>query len=99
MLLADDAQLLAVRVVGEGLDDVRAGVHELAVQLRDHLGMLEHDLGHVGAGLQLAASLALEEIALRADDGAACEAIEKPKLGLGSAVSHGHPPDEGCSSV
>ena len=47
ILLADQPQLLAVRVVGERLDDVRAGVHELAVQLLDDLGLLEDDLGHV----------------------------------------------------
>ena len=33
-------------VVGERLDDVGAGMHELAVQLRDRFGMVEHDLRH-----------------------------------------------------
>ena len=33
VLLADDAHLLAVRVVGERLDDVGARVHELAMEL------------------------------------------------------------------
>ena len=68
VLLADQPQLLAVGVVGEGLDDVRAGVHELAVQLRHQLRVLEHDLGDERARLQVAAPLELEEVALGADD-------------------------------
>src|SRR5205823_7610247 len=99
MLFADDAQLLAVGVVGEGLDDVGARVHEVAVDLPHHLGMLEHDLGYESAGLQVPALLAREEIAFRANDGAACESLEKAKRGLGRVVSHGRPPEcGGCSS-
>src|ERR1700679_2534131 len=37
------------------------------------LGVLEHDLGHVGPGLQIAASLELEQVALGADDRASFE--------------------------
>src|SRR5437868_3887949 len=62
--------------------------------------MLEHNLGHVGARLQITALLTREEIPFRANDGAAGESIEKTKLGLGSVVSHGSPPEiEGCSSL
>jgi hypothetical protein len=35
--------------------------------------MLQHHLGDKSAGLQIAAALALEEIALRADDGSLLE--------------------------
>ena len=65
-------------VVGESLDDIGAGVNELAVQPGDELGMLEHDLGHVGAGLQIAAPLELEQIALGADHRSLVEPFEQP---------------------
>ena len=42
-------------------------MHEIAMQLAHDLGMLEHDLGHEGAGLQIAATLELEHVALGAD--------------------------------
>ncbi len=51
VFLADQPKLLAVPVIGERLDDVRAGVDELPMQLGNHLGMLEHDLGNKGARL------------------------------------------------
>jgi hypothetical protein len=41
-------------VVGERLHDLGTGMDELAMQLLDQLGMLEHDFEHVGAGLQVA---------------------------------------------
>ena len=44
LLATDDAQLLAMRVVGERLDDVGSGVHEVAMKLRHRFRMLEHDL-------------------------------------------------------
>ena len=77
VLLADQPQLLAVGVVRERLDDVGAGVDELAVQLRHQLGVLEHDLGHERPRLQVAAPLEFEEVALGADDGALRETIEE----------------------
>ncbi len=77
VLLADQPQLLAVPVVGEGLDDVRAGVDELAMQPLDELRVVEHDLGDERAGLQVAAPLALEQVALRADDGTLLEPLEQ----------------------
>ena len=70
LLAADDAELLAMRVIRERLDDVRSGVNEVAVELGDRLRMLEHDLRHERAGLQIAAALELEDIAFGADDGA-----------------------------
>ena len=54
VLPADDAKLLAVRVVRERLDDVGAGVDEVAVKLVDDLGVVEHDLGNERARLQVA---------------------------------------------
>ncbi len=57
-------------VVGERLDDVGPGVHELAVQLLDHLGMLEHHLRDKGASLQVSAAFAFEKVAFGAHDGA-----------------------------
>ena len=80
-LAADDAQLLAMRVVGERLDDVRARVDEVAMELRHDLRMLEHDLGHERAGLQVAAPLELEDVAFGADDGALVEALRAGRVG------------------
>ena len=67
VLLADDLELLAVAVIGERLDHVGAGAHELAVELAHRLGRVEHDLRHVRPGLEVAAPLQLEQIALGAD--------------------------------
>ncbi len=78
MLLSDDPHLLAVRVVRERLHDVGARVHEVAVQLRDDLGMVEHDLGDERAGLQIAAPLELEKIALGTDHRALVEPLQEP---------------------
>src|SRR5207249_3944310 len=56
-----------------------ARVHELAVQPRHELGMLEHDLRHEGSGLQVAASFELEEIALGADDRSPFQPVQQPQ--------------------
>ncbi len=64
---ADRAELLAMAVVGERLDDVRSGGDELSMEGDDRLGSVEHDLGHERAGLDVAATLELEEVALGAD--------------------------------
>ena len=40
--------------------------------------MLEHDLGHVGSRLEVAAALELEQVTLGADDGALVEPFEQP---------------------
>ena len=50
---------------------------ELAVQPLHDLRVLEHHLRDERAGLEVAAPLALEEIALRADDGALREPFEE----------------------
>jgi hypothetical protein len=42
-------------------------VHELPVELRDELRVLQDDLGHERAGLEVPAALELEEVALGAD--------------------------------
>ena len=67
VLLADDLELLAMAVIGERLDHVGAGAHELAVELAHRLGGVEHDLRHVRPRLEVAAPLQLEQIALGAD--------------------------------
>ena len=76
---ADDAQLLAVRVVGQRLDDLRAGVDEVAVELRDDLRMLEHGLGDECARLQVPTPLELEDVALGTDHRATVEALDEPR--------------------
>ena len=78
VLLADDPHLLAVRVVRERLDDVRARANELAVELRDDVRLLEHDFWDERACLEISAPLELEEIALGADHRAFVEPLEKP---------------------
>jgi hypothetical protein len=85
-LASDDLELGAVRVVGERFDDIRAGVDEVAVEALDQLGVLEHDLGHVGAGLQIAAALELEQIAFGADDRPRGESFQQSERFLGSLL-------------
>jgi hypothetical protein len=75
VLLADDAHFFAVRIVGEGLDHIRAGVNELTVELSHNLRMLEYNLRYECSSLQVASPLALEEITLGADDGALGEPL------------------------
>ena len=64
-------------VVGERFHHVGAGVHEIAMELRDDLGVLEHDFRHIGARLQVAPALELEHVAFGADHRAFVEAVEK----------------------
>jgi len=78
LLPADDLQLRAVRVVREGLDDVGARVHEIPMQRLDEVGMLEHDLRHIRPGLEISASLELEQVTFRADDRTGLEPFEQP---------------------
>ncbi len=72
-------------VVGEGLDDVGSGVDELLMQRAHLVRMVEHDLGHEGSGLQVAAPLELEQVPLRADHGALLKPLEqtRPRIGWG----------------
>ena len=88
VLLADQPQLLPVRVVRERLDDIRARVDELAVELGDELRMLQDDLGHVRAGLEVPAPLELEEVSLGADHRAGLELFRKAELLAVSGVGH-----------
>jgi len=53
-------------------------VHEIPMQRLDEVGTLEDDLRHVGAGLEISASLELEQVALRADDRPRREPFEQP---------------------
>src|SRR5579875_2007694 len=89
LLAADEAQLRAMAVIGEGLYNVGSRMHEFAVKLLDELGMLEHDLGDIGAGLEIAAPLELEEVAFGTDDGALFQAIEQsgPAIRLGGVLA------------
>ncbi len=81
LLPADDAQLLAVHVVGQRLGDIGAGVHEVHVQLFNHLRVLEEHLGHEGTRLQVAAPLELEQVAFRADHRPLGQAREQVAFG------------------
>ena len=76
-LAPDDAELLAVRVIRQRFDDVRACMNEVAMELRHRLGMLEHDFGHECAGLQVTPALELEDIALGANHRAGVEALQQ----------------------
>src|SRR5438046_901193 len=75
--VVDHAQLLAMGVVRQRLDDVRTGVDEFLVQLSHQIGMLEHDLGDESAGLKVSAALELEQIPLGADHGPVGQAPEE----------------------
>src|SRR6185437_15869941 len=93
LLAADEAQLLAMPVIGEGLDDVGAGMHELAVELLDELRVLQYHLRHEGTGLEIAAPLELEEIALGADHRTGGKPLQQAlllRLRLGTVRSFGH---------
>ena len=82
-LATDEAQLLAVCVVREGLDHVGAGVDELPMELSHQLGMLQDHDRNVGAGLQVAPALELEQVPLGADHRPLREPLEKAPVGAG----------------
>ena len=82
VLLADHSQLFAMRVVGEGLDHVRPGMDELAVELRHEIRMLQDHLGHIRPRLQVAAPLELEEIPFGADDRPRPRAVPAGPVGV-----------------
>ena len=69
VLLPDQPQLFPVAVVGEGQHDVGSGTGELGVQFFKRVRMLQHHLGHVGPGLQIAAPFHLEEVTAGVQDG------------------------------
>ena len=88
VFLADEPKLLAMPVVGERLDDVRAGVDKLPMELRNHFGMLEDDLGNKGARLQVPTSFAFEQVALGADHDVCCETLQQPLLHTDVRFAH-----------
>lgn len=71
-----------MRVIRQRLDDVGTGMNEVAMQLRHHFRMLQHHLRHECAGLQIAATLEFEHIALRADHGALREPFHQRRFSL-----------------
>ena len=104
VLLADDTELLAMGVVGEGQHDVGACVQEVAVELSHDLRVLQNRLRHVGAGGEITATLDLEQIALGADDGSSRQPFAQIRSARRCGVSHGgsspycYPPaGPGCS--
>ena len=80
VLAPDETELFAMRIIGERLDDVGAGSQKIAMQVLDLLGEIEHDLGHIGARLQIAAALQLEQVAFGADDGPRRKPLEQAVL-------------------
>jgi hypothetical protein len=67
-----------MRVVRERLHNVGPGVDELTVQLGDQERLLEDDLRHEGARLQVPASLELEQVPLGADHRPGSQPITQP---------------------
>ena len=93
---ADVAQLLAVGVVGQRHHDVGAGPQELAVQLPQRVRRIEDHLGHVRAGLDVAAAFELEDVALAADDHAVGEPLGEA---AGGRTGAGHASSSGAGAV
>ena len=81
VLAADRAHLLAMAVVRERDHDLGAGPQELAVQLADGVGEVEHDLGHIRPALEIAAPLELEQIALGTEHHAVVKSLEETRHG------------------
>jgi hypothetical protein len=76
VLAADVLELAAVRVVGERDHDVGAGPKKFAVQLAQCVGKIENDFGNIGAGLDVAAPLEFEDVALGAEHDAGFQPFE-----------------------
>jgi hypothetical protein len=74
----DGRELVVARVEGHRLEHLGAGAQELAVELRERLGMLDHDLGRERAGLDVAPLLELEQVAAVAEDAPLREPLEDP---------------------
>ena len=68
VLPADQAEPLAVAVIGEGEHHVGAAAHELLVKLLHHFGVVDHHFGHIASRLEVAAPLHLEQVAAAVDD-------------------------------
>ena len=80
VLAADDAQLFAMRIVGQRLDDVGAGVDKIAMQLGDDFRMFDDDFRNECPGLQIPAPFEFEQVTLGADHRACFEALHQREL-------------------
>ena len=76
VLATDILQLAAVRVIGERDHDVGPRTKKLAVKLAECIGKIEHDFGHIGTGLDVAAALEFEDVALSAKHNTGLQPVE-----------------------
>ena len=81
----DRGELVVARVEGHGLQHLGPRPQELAMQLLQRLGVLDHHLGRERARLHVAALLQLQQIAAVAQHGSVGDAFQ-------DAVGHGCPP-------
>jgi len=88
VLLPDESQFFPVRVVGKCLDDVRAGVDELTMELSDEVRMLQHHFRSIGPGLQVPASFELEEVPLGADHRTSFEPVQEAESSRDRGITH-----------
>ena len=85
-----------MRVIRESFDNVRTGVDEIAMDLRDDLRMIQHRLGDERTGLHIAAPFEFEQVAFGANDGAVSQPLEQALApasranGLCRARAHTH---------
>jgi hypothetical protein len=77
VFLSDHAHLFPMGVIGEGLDDIGARVHELTMKFVYLFRMLEDNLRNVRPGLDVAPALELEQVSLRADDRTFAQALQQ----------------------
>jgi len=77
VFLADDAKFLTVSVIGERLDDIGAGMYELAVKLQDFLRVLEDYFRYKRTGLYVAPALQFKQIAFGTDYRTGFKPLEK----------------------
>src|SRR5690625_1139277 len=87
ILLADHPHLLAMTIIGEGLDDIAAGALEIDMKRAQRLRMLQRHLGHEFASGQIAAALQFEKKTFDTDYGACIEAFPELDSSHGSAPS------------
>ena len=79
-LSVDQAQFFPMRVISEGLDDVRSGAQEISMEVLDLFREIENDFGDVGSRLQVAPALQFKQVALGANHRAGREVIQQTKL-------------------
>ena len=87
VFLADDPHLLAVTVVGERLDDVRAGALVVDVKGPEGVRVLQGDLGDELTGAEVATALQFEQEALGADHRPGVQACGRSALGVSGVDS------------